>query len=117
MGSKKAEQSNRLDRSIAHTRGPWVAVEWSGGWTVYGGRLAATAGVEVARVEPNGEFARHDADARLIAAAPDLLAACERVIDALKDHVLIASSPDGAQTQGREICSLLNAAIKKARGQ
>lgn len=52
--------------------------------------------------------------ADLWAAAPKLLAACKRTVDAMKDHVLIAHSLEGAQTQGREICSALGDAIAEA---
>ena len=52
-----------------------------------------------------------NADARLIAAAPDLLAACEYALDAM-------SGPDGPEPTMAEKMAMdrLRAAIEKARG-
>lgn len=103
----------------AHTPGPWTLVAGFAGhkdWISVDGP-SRRGGAPITIHENRNATALDLANARLIAAAPDLLAACERVIDALKDHVLISPSMDGARTQGREICSLLNAAIAKARGE
>lgn len=101
----------------AHTPGPWTLGSRVVSADTHDTFNVAVALLSSAREAPELSRDERAANGRLIAAAPDLLAACERVIDALKDHVLIAASLDGARTQGREICSLLNAAIAKARGE
>ena len=89
-----------------HTPGPWAVNEWSGGWTVYGGRMPLATGVEVARIAPvDDERERNEADARLIAAAPDLLAACEALLGEFAEH-----DPYHPKVLAAE------AAIAKARG-
>lgn len=97
-----------------HTPGPWEAsfVEESplacARWIVLGPKPAANKpGNVVCDIEICGEQAATDkevaaADARLIAAAPDLLIACEAAI-------LFVDDPYAAK--------LLRAAIAKARGQ
>ena len=83
----------------AHTPGPWV---------VDGSRVRGSGGRDwVCETSPGGRFSKsvreeNDADARLIAAAPDLLAACETAERLLLDGV------------GRE---KVRAAIAKARGK
>ena len=65
---------------LKHTPGPWVATQnEAAAWAI------TTAGPLVMFVcEVNGPYTpsmdRYEADARLIAAAPDLLAACELVL-------------------------------------
>lgn len=80
--------------SIRNTRGPWKAVEYQAGdcWQIqYGGR-----GNWLAEVVIDGDEVSAEADARLIAAAPELL-------DALQDLL--------AETLGADMrFSTLNAA-------
>ena len=78
-----------------HTPGPWTADEMATEFTIYGGGLMV-ADVHKDVMELDDEMR---ANARLIAAAPDLLAACE---------LMVASGIRGNAT--------LNAAIAKARG-
>lgn len=92
-----------------HTQGPWKLVEVNdetvkGAVHVYGGGAAITTDVW------GPTLAESDANARLIAAAPDLLAACEEALRQLSapDCPCI---PDGAMVRG----GLYNA-ILKARG-
>ena len=75
-----------------HTPGPWKFI----GDALYGGEYIDSKGVEhhTDQVYPffdedrsqgmHGQ--RHEADKRLIAAAPDLLAACERAMEALSSR-------------------------------
>jgi hypothetical protein len=91
-----------------HTKGPWAVHEWSSGWSIYGGRSPLFAGIEVARIAAeDDERERQNADARLIATAPDLLEACE---------ALTATAREGTDGYNAAYRSAL-AAIKKARGE
>ena len=63
--------------SVRNTQGPWKAVEYQAGdcWQIqYGGR-----GNWLAEVVIDGDEVSAEADARLIAAAPDLLDALHRI--------------------------------------
>lgn len=57
-------------------------------------------------------------DARLIAAAPELLAATERLLKLWEAHAVVGASPDDNawRTIGRD-CDKARAAIAKARGE
>jgi hypothetical protein len=80
-----------------HTPGPWV-------WTDYG--ELSGAGDVVMDADYFSEPS--EADARLIAAAPDLLAACEAMLVELDEW---------EQELGRHpACDLARAAIAKAKG-
>jgi len=97
-------------RAARHTLGPWAAHEWSGGWIVYGGRQPLAAGIEVARVNANGdENDRHEADARLIAASSELLSSCEALLD---DHRRMEPHHEHLCAA----CIAAQAAIAKAHG-
>ena len=92
-----------------HTPGPWVATQYSDGsplTVVY-----AANGREVAdvRSEIKGGVAEDEANAALIAASPDLLAAC---IDMLFMHSIV----DENTICDCKACTAARAAIAKARG-
>ena len=63
----------------AHTPGPWSADKWASGYTV----SAPDAHYSVCRLEGCNNAA---ANAALIAAAPELLAALERLANAVDAH-------------------------------
>jgi len=62
---------------------------------------------EVYDADPRNDNPEQEANARLIAASPDLLAACKRLIDCL--------GPDGYHsTAGKPACDAARAAIARA---
>lgn len=102
-----------------HTPGPWDYNPTIRDIVIFG---IATPGVSrryaiLHSLSENGVFndAEDDANARLIAAAPDLLAACRNARGALiLDHMVAADGePFGTTTVALEV---LDAAIAKAKG-
>ncbi len=82
---------------MSHTKGPWQRDGW-------GGIVADVDGVKrsIARVYwENERLAEAEANERLIAAAPDLLAACELLLSGRPTEATIAAGK----------------AVKKARGE
>lgn len=68
-------------KSLAATQGPWKAVSALRSWmvvTAHGQRTFNICAINTDRIE-------QEANARLIAAAPELLAACRRVLAAVDD--------------------------------
>lgn len=93
-----------------HTPGPWEVV---------GSRICTVANdnerITLAKTEPGGAFAmseQQDANARLIAAAPELLAALNAASEWLNDMGCEHEEPDLTCV----VC-LVNAAINKAEGR
>lgn len=104
------------DRSRDHLRGPWVAVGSSVAYEV-----APNTPVEV--LETTGYFDHRDATARLAAAAPDLLSACQTAAAfmAAGERVLgqlAAESPDANEMRAhlRERLATVESAIARATG-
>lgn len=110
-----------------HTPGPWVHIPnenfRSGAvliWTSKGpghGAICELSG-------PNHyaeTMAQHEANAALIAAAPDLLAAAEGAYNAIREYDFLYHKADGDVTEQRQavfaVAANLEAAIKKAKGQ
>ena len=102
------------------TPGPWTAVGTSvrdyncnpeDGWP--NGRLIATCGSDTA-----GGLSTRAANARLIAAAPDLLAACEAAAEFIRNGAglgCIARPVPGSRES--TTLAVLQAAIARARGE
>jgi len=92
-------------RDTKHTPGPWHADQSTdGGWAIVpteGFLIAVMAQVPPERIEPN---------ARLIAAAPDLL-------DALRALVNITMHPQATKADIRMIANEARAAIARAEGR
>ena len=90
------------DRKARHTPGPWEAYElqWSPGWRVFDGNGDYLLTLEIHR-EP---------DARLIAAAPDMLQALTRVSEAHDSWAALARPEYGI-----EFDDPLSDAVKQAR--
>jgi len=87
----------------AHTPGPWhtfSAQNWGHRWPTF---VVSADGDNVAVVCSRRDDHQEQPNAALLAAAPDLLAACEDVCDFLRAH-------------GYDTC-LVDAAIRKARGE
>lgn len=84
-----------------HTPGPWKANKWAPGWSV----SAPLHGLTVCMLP---ERDNSDANARLIAAAPDLLAAL---------HIALESMDAIHVPQEWDTRSVIRAAIARARGQ
>lgn len=88
-----------------HTPGPWTAA--GHGQVIAHARLPAWRTLaDVYGV--HGDEEQADADARLIAAAPDLLAACEHVRDTIREFLPTVMSED---------LTAIEAAIAKAKGE
>ena len=106
---------------MKHTPGPWrfelrgMIENALGGWIATSLDILDADGELVARIpgpigDPQGE--RDHADARLIAAAPDMLAACEALV--LADEI---GNPTDATLILEEALGKARAAIAKARGE
>ena len=100
----------------AHTPGPWVADSRVGG-VVRGGPVQSFvngSGQQQVALATGQEYMKpgeQAANARLIAAAPDLLAACEALIDA---HRAVVHGEASHVAAG--LLNAAEAAIAKARG-
>jgi hypothetical protein len=95
-----------------HTPGPWkLTEETTIGRPCITGRIGLIAMLAVHDVG-DAEWDADTANARLIAAAPDLLAACEAVLSNL-DHL---SDVWGQEGVTRTVQDRLRAAIAKAKG-
>lgn len=99
-----------------HTPGPWSAVIGSSFWTVEEGggqRIANTLDSECVFIGSD-EYNHSEANAHLIAAAPDLLEALESALEAFEEI-------QGSCSTDRIICQeesqKARAAIAKAKGQ
>lgn len=93
----------------AHTPGPWVVSNKGGMLNV---SAPASGGALASLGIPKGE--ERFANARLIAAAPDLLAACEAVVSLLAVEGLKSPTVEVARAAVRKE---LHAAIAKAVGK
>ena len=99
-----SSETQHAEISPGHTPGPWDAIWWDADG-LYVGKEDTSAPVDVvACIESNNE-----ADARLIAAAPDLLEALERLADRF--------AFDGVPEDGEEEYEEALAAIRKACGE
>lgn len=96
----------------AHTAGPWLVSKNSDGMMI-GPKVVASGGL-VAAVSydgaPGGFGAEADSNARLIAAAPELLAAFRQIV------IECAESPNSDANRLIVILDLARAAIAKAKG-
>ncbi len=98
---------------MAHTPGPWVA--WRATMRAMIAEISATRGEKIWTIAHVDEVDGGDIDAanaRLIAAAPDLLAALETVAPILESH--FAKSAKGVDGT---FLDEVRAAIAKARGK
>lgn len=95
-----------------HTPGPWYIYEGNPNWIMAVDPDDDTPW-HVAKTEPNaGPGDATPANARLIAAAPDLLEACQAVADVCADDSERRMEPDGYTA-----LELVLAAIAKATGE
>ena len=98
---------------MAHTPGPWHWEHINGDYHYLqneSGQIVHTDGSAGGEYGPDIDV--YGDDARLIAAAPDLLKACEASLNALRSYQYGNSSPDLAE----EIANYLTAVIGKAKG-
>lgn len=100
-----------------HTPGPWMVLPW---FAPGGAEITTVQALNRTVADCPGEDATSKANARLISAAPDLLAALEAVLPWLGKAVFydIASLP--VETSKEDLSSVLSMAgkaIAKARGE
>lgn len=103
--------------SAAHTPGPWVvwtANEEIGSVTTADGMIAIAQAQQTRRIFKESDHDERRANARLIAAAPDLLAALQRLHDDTADYVRINNLGDPYQNKNMRDA---RDALVKARGQ
>ncbi len=97
----------------AHTPGPWSA--FTAQVSQFSKTSRGTVAVEQTRAVvaelPARATAETEANARLIAAAPDLLAACQRIADWIEE------SDGDTGSMVRADAEAVRAAIAKARGE
>lgn len=96
-GSFSPAKNERDKQMIEHTAGPWYAVTGSV-WTTPGG--PDDGGTHVAmmdREEPKTKPVERDANAHLIAAAPDMLEALKAYLDSVDGDIGIEKADELAQ--------------------
>ena len=96
----------QVTREVGYTRGPWfVGTGWIGAGEIKDGRVIANL-----HAYPYGDS---EANARLIAAAPELLEACKSALERME--VLIDA--DEATYLDRKVFVKLEDVISKAEGR
>lgn len=97
-----------------HTPGPW---DWRRGRLMHGDSVD-DAGYPMPEIALESNYGTSEANARLIAAAPDLLAALEQIVAILSDDrcQVCKAWPGGDCAHDCEV-GIARAAIAKARGE
>jgi hypothetical protein len=97
-----------------HTRGPW---ELLGGFTV--GSETGSAWERIAITPDDLPELERIANARLIAAAPELLEALDECVNALEDYIprIEAQNEMTSLNYGRNVMAVARAAIRRAKGE
>ena len=99
---------------VKHTPGPWVV---DGDLNIYAGDPNIGLRRDVADTFGMGGFGSVEANARLIAAAPELLEAAQKALRIAEEWIEIeVERPDALESHLRELDSV-RAAIAKARGE
>lgn len=94
---------------MSHTPGPWIWAEYRQGLNGANGKPVLDFAAHEGMFLGGEDHATEDADASLIAAAPDLLAACKWLVE--------YHEGDGAIVTLDEYLSRAKAAIAKAEGK
>ena len=97
-----------------HTKGPWTATKHDQHWVRVNVTIKAGGNTWVAFM-PDEDKEERMANARLMAAAPDLLEALENAVSEL-DYLTVAPDSDYARPDD-EIIKAAEAAIAKAKGE
>jgi enoyl-CoA hydratase/carnithine racemase len=94
-----------------HTRGPWIVASYEQGQSYV---VESARHYRVCEVGDLNESPQNAANARLIAAAPDLLAACRAALD--YDAAILRHAENGQQwVQGDDLDALYDAWASAAR--
>lgn len=109
-------------KQVAHTPGPWIADGMDKESLIVNSQWG-----EVARVQGNGDYRQRDANARLIAAAPELVEGLEAQLDAVKAQLELSQIREWSIGSGDKFADcrlritradrLAKAALAKAKGQ
>ena len=116
-----------MSEKTKHTPGPWI-VETSGKLPIHVGamdrRWRDQSGIIIAAVNPKpmigtGDFQESLANARLIAAAPELLDAVRLTLAGLRNgsvkaKPIIGMNPDAEEPTMEDLADILGAALAKA---
>ena len=99
-----------------HTPGPWyvrASRDRGGDPSISTGQ----PGTAYARAEEVAGFVHGDANANLIAAAPDLLAALEHTKAAIEEAVTLSAMHNGHEYSFKSTIEKISAALAKAKGE
>lgn len=109
----KVTMTMKTEQRAAHTPGPWFIDD---NFIVPKESEDGSKNGAIADVFGDDEL-QQAANARLISAAPELLAACEKLTGILERHEIVL--PDGGRVEGKYLLALdsARAAISKAKGQ
>ena len=102
-----------------HTPGPWIATRILGSWWIEEDDLAAFFRRRIAIVDDGAGIESPDANARLIAAAPELLAALEEAKQFIQNGIeygYINMPEKRDHDSATETPGKIEAAIRKAKG-
>ena len=103
-----------LPRHMSHTQGPWI---YDNSEDNYVGNVIRHNGVLIARMLhcSTSTCMEHNANAHLIAAAPDLLSACKIAYLSLKE--IISTRSIEAVEAGFKACEIIAESVAKAEGR
>ena len=101
----------KKENSTGHTPGPWNLVMGCHDFTIHAGTTIA---------EGNMDAVEWKANARLIAAAPELLEACEKALELFNCHtdtfMGVYRSPDEIDAIEHTARQMMREAVRKAKG-
>jgi hypothetical protein len=101
-----------------HTPGPWLLAT-SNSWRRFMSRDGALVCEPIKQNDGHPDLRVSTADARLIAAAPDLLGACNEALEFAEDQEDVVDGDYGQPKPNRamQVATMLRAAIAKAEGK
>lgn len=102
-----------MNISQKHTPGPWIATHIIGSWWIEDDDPTAFCRRRIAIVDDGAGIESPDANARLIAAAPELLAALEAAREFIIDGMAMGFI---GMPEDETVLEVIEKAIRKAKG-